>query len=311
MLLKAYPTYQILLPVLDNALTLESELSSPVLYFLTELIDYFSNLTLATSMFIRCLTIMNTFTLIDVGLHEYDLPSIQDSVCMSICSTTDFDISLFIVPVGGSLPLHDHQNMAVLSKLLSGTALCTSYTPLYPHHPSPQQQQHNDYKHHGQHQSESPSPFFRRSVQTKDSNSPSWFLTPSLWNLHAFHALAPHALDSSLSSDRDASLSPAEPAVMLDILLPPYHAPERRCVFFSATSHPIWLPTASVAVKRNEDASQNTPCRSGNSIGEEVEEWPWQKWVVKQVEEPSEVLPYLVQYTGEVPEQWEERMSRN
>lgn len=274
---------------------------------------------------------MDKVTLTDVGLDGYDLSSVEDSVCMSISATQHFDISLFIVPVGQAMPLHDHPNMAVLTKLLSGEALCTSFTPLHslpplhnssspvttasPISPSLNSSSQQDPKSAVQ---LAPGPFFSREVQTKDVQSGAWFLTPSHGNLHTIHALKPSTTTDSAAAEVSVSVSEA-PVVMLDILLPPYDFPARPCRYYSATSHPLWIPTVAVTAHpsgggggggendgaplehESETVYKWRPGVEENEEAQAQEEWPWKKWVVEEIEEPTEALPYGVVYTGDVP----------
>jgi hypothetical protein len=270
---------------------------------------------------------MNEVTLTDVGLHVYDLSTIKDSVCMSICSTRNFDISLFIIPAGLAMPLHDHPDMAVLTKLLCGEALCTSFTPLYPRDSAalqqPQQQQHQQQEDTDDTppSTPAPGPFFSRLVQAKSAHSPCWHLSPSRGNIHAIHALAP---PSPPSTDTDtaatdtataaatAAAARAEPVIMLDVLLPPYDpSGARPCTYYSPTAHPLWVPTVPVGLRQRGTTSSSSSSSSGEETEAEAggetetggvgEEWLWKKWVLEEVPEPTESLPYAVQYSGDTP----------
>lgn len=223
---------------------------------------------------------MNNVTLSEVGLDKYDLSSLKESICMSIYSSKKFDISLFIVPAGLAMPLHDHPNMAVLSKLLLGSALCTSYTKLQPMSTPashPVKLEHTD-------NASIPidGPFFKRDVKIKDADSDAWYLTPTDGNIHAIHAL---------KADPPSDKTP--PVVMLDVLLPPYDSLTRPCRFYTTSAHPMWVPTASVGLEADKPGD--------NFSDGDAHEWKWKKWMLEEVEEPTELLPYGVQYRGSVP----------
>ena len=225
----------------------------------------------------RCLTLMNDFSLDHVGLEKYKLTAIKESVCMNICSTQKFDIAIFIVPCGWSMPLHDHPNMAVLSKLLHGEALCTSYTPLYSCKTNNSERVISNSP-NSESSSLATGSFHMRAVETKNVQCPAWYLTPNQDNIHSIHAM------SSCKGDS------AEPAVLLDVLLPPYDSISRPCSYYTATPQPMWQPTVPVGLKTNTSGTSQI-----------IEEWKWKKWIIEECDEPTDLLPYGVEYTGETP----------
>ncbi|CAM9854171.1 unnamed protein product, partial [Ectocarpus sp. 13 AM-2016] len=65
----------------------------------------------------------------DLGLSERDFQGLTHSLCMPIFGGPEacFEMTVFVLPKGGEIPLHDHPNMAVLSRILFGTLDVTSY----------------------------------------------------------------------------------------------------------------------------------------------------------------------------------------
>ena len=149
-----------------------------------------------------CLKIMNDITLDHVNLDRNYIQSLKQSQCMTIMETLYFEISIFIIPRGFQLPLHDHPDMAVFSKLLTGELALRSFSKK--------------------------SRFDESQKLLEDSTIPvnleldcirtvcdkPWLLSPTVGNYHEISAI----------SD----------CVMLDILLPPYSEPDRPCNFYQA-----------------------------------------------------------------------------
>jgi cysteamine dioxygenase len=119
---------------------------------------------------------------------------------MTVVKDKQFDIAVFILPAGKSLPLHDHPCMSVISKVISGNLKIKGYN--------------------------------KKGLQTgrtiigtlcedsiKTSADESWILTPSYSNLHEFIALSN--------------------CVVFDILIPPYQEPERPCNFYNFANNNI------------------------------------------------------------------------
>ena len=78
----------------------------------------------------RCLEIMNSIDLHQLGLTETQLSRFTNNVCMDVYSCTDYCISVFVLPANSWLPLHDHPSMSVLSKVLCGKLQARAFTPL-------------------------------------------------------------------------------------------------------------------------------------------------------------------------------------
>lgn len=62
----------------------------------------------------------------DLGLVE-DGPKLQHIEFVDVLETPHFTVGIFLIPEGRFLPLHDHPGMTVLSKVVFGELLVTSY----------------------------------------------------------------------------------------------------------------------------------------------------------------------------------------
>lgn len=154
------------------------------------------NSPLSSDEIVSCIDIMNQLNGEDIGIDSTFLSKLRYSVCMNICSTPNFNIALFIIPAGSGIPLHDHPNMTVLSKLVMGEMNIRSFSPV---------------------EAASVTNTFPAVVKENKKHTsldPTWFLTPSEGNIHEFEALSG--------------------CVVFDILLPPYDDPERPCTYFRA-----------------------------------------------------------------------------
>ena len=169
--------------------------------------------------FADCLEAMNQITMDDVGLHERVVRNLPCSVCMTIHSSELFDLAVFIIPAGGNIPLHDHPNMTVLSKLLYGRLSAKSFTV---------SERRNDCL--------IASPPFTSSYSAQDR---PWLLTPFRGNIHEFVA--------------------ETACVVFDVLMPPYCDPERSCTYYNAAVGadglwwlcPVPAPTSGLPVWAN------------------------------------------------------------
>jgi cysteamine dioxygenase len=140
----------------------------------------------------KCIEAMNNLELSNIGLDNRMVSRIQDSVCMSIACHDNFDIAVFIIPKGRRIPLHDHPEMCVFSKLLLGSLAVKSYSPI--------RETEN---------------IITAKVELnteKTTNDPSWILTANESNIHEFYALST--------------------SVVFDVLIPPYREPERPCNYY-------------------------------------------------------------------------------
>lgn len=192
---------------------------------------------------------MSKVQLSDLGLTEMQLKRIKDNVCMNVISTNDFHLSVFIMPQGKGLPLHDHPGMTVISKLVAGSLNIRSFSPA-------ESTTSNTVAFSSKPSAKVKAQMTQKSVRT--FNDGAWLLTPYRDNVHEFF------------NDNDAST----PAVVLDVLLPPYMEPERPCNYYRAVKDKI---------------SQS----SDSSIGD---------WWLESAPDPADAtLPYNIRYNGFKP----------
>ena len=166
--------------------------------------------------FSECMDAMNMLTLEDIGLRESALRSLRSSVCMTICSNTFFDMAIFLIPAGGKIPLHDHPNMTVISKLLCGRMHTRSFT--------------------SKERKDGCVLVLPPTVTTHNVEDRPWLLTPVTDNIHEFIAESPCAI--------------------FDALLPPYGDPDRPCTYYGASQgsdgswrlHPVPPPSTGLPV---------------------------------------------------------------
>jgi hypothetical protein len=177
------------------------------------------------SNLLACMSAMNDVTLQELGLSKLYLEHLEESVCLDICTSRKFSIAVFIIPRGCRLPLHDHPNMCVLSKLIVGRLRYRSFTPIG----------YNTNLSTGTYQCVN---------EYKTFHDPTWALTRSVGNFHELIA--------------------EECCVLLDSILPPYHPPERSCIYYQAN------------------------------------QLPSKEWILEATSEP-EGLPYSVRYRGVKP----------
>ena len=143
-----------------------------------------------------CLNAMDELTLSGLGLDLDYVRNVKDSVCMNIVNSNEFDMSVFIIPKGRQLPLHDHPSMVVLSKVIAGELNVRCFSP-------------ENLNRRG-HTSAGKASLISSSMRT--SNNAAWMLTPVLGNVH------------ELKAD--------ETTIVFDVLMPPYSEPERPCNFY-------------------------------------------------------------------------------
>ena len=143
-----------------------------------------------------CLNAMDELTLSELGLDLDYVRNVKDSVCMNIVNSNEFDMSVFIIPKGRQLPLHDHPSMVVLSKVIVGELNVRCFSP-------------DNLNRRGR-TSAGKASLISSSMRT--SNNAAWMLTPVLGNVH------------ELKAD--------ETTIVFDVLMPPYLEPERPCNFY-------------------------------------------------------------------------------
>ena len=192
----------------------------------------------------------------DLGLTEAYLRREKDCVCMNVVCTDAFHVTVFIMPRGKGLPLHDHPGMTVLSKLVAGSLAVRSFSPSSSSSSGGSSGSSSGGKEVAfsvQPQPRAAAMLTHAGVRTA-ADAP-WLLTPFHDNVHEF------------TVDADATL----PAVVLDVLLPPYVEPERPCNYYKAVKD----PTAPAG------------------------EQGW--WLEKAADPADSLLPYTVRYNGFKP----------
>ncbi|CAM9788902.1 unnamed protein product [Ectocarpus sp. 4 AP-2014] len=175
----------------------------------------------------RCcvLKLMDKLQPRDLGLSERDFQGLTHSLCMPVFGgpAACFEMTVFVLPKGGEIPLHDHPNMAVLSTILFGTLDVTSYDT---------EEEEGEEEEQGSRQEggtvadaelrrkEAQRVVFAQQRQQQEGGrvtaaTPSFLLTPSEGNVHSFRA-------------------PTACAVF-DVLIPPYDSSRgRKCSYFRA-----------------------------------------------------------------------------
>ena len=200
---------------------------------------------------------MNNVKLSDLGLTEAYLQRERDCVCMNIVCTDKFHLSVFILPRGKGLPLHDHPGMTVVSKLIAGQLNIRSFSPMT--------------NGAGESTAFSSKPLPKVNAKLTQSSirttkDDAWLLTPYEDNIHEF----------SVSSEATSA------AVVFDVLLPPYHEPERPCNYYRAI--------------HDENSVGNSINTKDTTISGEV------GWTLEKALDPADAtLPYTIRYHGYTP----------
>lgn len=74
--------------------------------------------------------LMASVSLDDLGVSMDQVHAMDRNYCSTIIEKTDnFEIAVFFLSAGRSLPIHDHPDMAVLSKVIHGELSMQSYSP--------------------------------------------------------------------------------------------------------------------------------------------------------------------------------------
>lgn len=158
----------------------------------------------------QCLEVMKAMDVTHLGLSQSYVESCRFSQCFPICTETNFELAVFIIPAGRRLKLHDHPGMAVASKLLHGSVQVDSFT------------QEGEVTPQG-------IPVGPRVTETKTQASGPWSLSVNEKNYHEFTALTNCAI--------------------FDIIFPPYHEYDRLCTYYDVcetASGSLYLkPTAA------------------------------------------------------------------
>lgn len=126
----------------------------------------------------QCLNLMNLVNLDDVGFTVQDLDHVDESFKANIATNNNFQIDLILIPKGASLPLHDHPDSTVLSKVIKGTVNVKSYSLLK-----------SDYK---EGILKNGALAARQEMNTlKTDLDSSWYLSPTDGNVHQVIAETP------------------------------------------------------------------------------------------------------------------------
>lgn len=142
--------------------------------------------------------LMSEVTLDHLGIDLSSVQQLRHMQCMTVAHTANFDIAIFMIPKGQRLPVHDHPNMSVISKVVEGALRVRSFSSV------------SSAKEDG------------RTVRleefcTKQSNDAAWLLSPTVGNFHEFTA--------------------ESACVIFDVLLPPYEYPHRPCNYYEVTDY--------------------------------------------------------------------------
>lgn len=117
---------------------------------------------LQCSNILNSMKYMNSLGLTELGIgKDVPLHVFKEPVCMEICNTPKFSLAVFIVPEGCKLPIHDHPQMCVLCKLVTGSLFYRSFTL----------------------ESNSTGEYLCNEV-IKTQDDPTWVLTPENGNFH-------------------------------------------------------------------------------------------------------------------------------
>jgi len=146
----------------------------------------------------------------DVGLSTEKVEGMAPSQVkyLHICETKHFSMGVFVLGKGARIPLHDHPDMTVLSKILVGDVRVWSYDWLT--HPSDNGLANGD-----AHKVKPAKMHLEAIVQ---GPSPPRTLYPSQGNLHTFLAITA--------------------AAILDIQGPPYNDHDRECCYYRVVPQP-------------------------------------------------------------------------
>ena len=115
----------------------------------------------------KVMSLMSEVTLADVGLSAASISRSKYSLCMDIVKTPSFHTAVFLLPQGHALPLHDHPEMAVLSKVVYGAVQIEAYSLSDDNTCS------------------------MTLTESRDETQQAWYLTPSNNNIHSFVATKP------------------------------------------------------------------------------------------------------------------------
>ncbi|CAM9917132.1 unnamed protein product [Ectocarpus sp. 6 AP-2014] len=249
----------------------------------------------------RCgvLRLMDKLQPRDLGLSERDLQGLTQSLCMPVFGGPEacFEMTVFVLPKGGEIPLHDHPNMAVLSRILFGTLDVASYD-MEEEEEGEAEEEEGSRREGGTfadaelRRKEAQRVVFAQRRQQQEGGrvtaaTPSFLLTPSEGNVHSFRA-------------------PTACAVF-DVLIPPYDSSRgRKCSYFRAET-PLTSRNGGTAVVAARTAGaddggvegerEGGPSANDETVAATAAERRRERVVLREVPEP-EGLPRWSRYYG-------------
>lgn len=142
--------------------------------------------------------LMSEVTLDHLGIDRPSVQQLRHMQCMTVAHTANFDIAIFMIPKGQRLPVHDHPNMSVISKVVEGALRVRSFSPI-----SSTEEEARTVR--------------QEEFCTKQSKDEAWLLSPTVGNFHEFTA--------------------ESACVIFDVLLPPYEYPHRPCNYYEVLDY--------------------------------------------------------------------------
>jgi hypothetical protein len=166
-----------------------------------------------------CLGAMNDLKLADFSLSTPYLEQLQSPECMEIFSSSSFSMAIFLLPAGYCIPLHDHPNMYVCTKIVHGEVRVRSFNAHEARVPHPAGNPTVGSSENG---SLRKALDFRVPIRTveelsKNAQSESFFLTPGSSNFHEIKANTT--------------------CVMFDLFFPPYDESNGRSCNYYELQH--------------------------------------------------------------------------
>ncbi|KAJ3106483.1 hypothetical protein HDU97_006270 [Phlyctochytrium planicorne] len=188
-------------------------------------------------------SLMALINKVTLNMLNVSLPPREAIEYYNIHSSEVLTICVFVMKKGATMPTHDHPNMTVFSKVVSGAIHVKTYEFLPSQAPTPS--------------SESPSAFFQQ--QQQHHTSPQKL------------RMAKISIDGVISADMPESLLVIRPdggpnmhsftavsdhVVVLDIIGPPYNDNDRPCIYYKESSLPFSRIGSHVPVLSHVDGSQ-------------------------------------------------------
>jgi len=165
---------------------------------------------------LQVINLMTKVQLQHLGIPSNAVGRLRHGISMKVAEKEDmFDIAAFVLPRGFTLPLHDHPNMTVVSKLLLGEVQIRSFSRCKGHRDNSDPSSLSETSSGDEYKGSDDSVDCQLSVSTRKTAADApWFLTPDDGNFH--------------------EITPITDCVLLDILLPPYDDHDRNCTFYEA-----------------------------------------------------------------------------